>query len=71
MQTNMFNDAIEAVKSYAASQYLTPAFGGAVDDQNGNNATHPSYQQAITLQVSTYTNLPLASACQAWVHGFK
>ena len=47
MQSNMFSDAIEAVKSYAASQNLTPAFGGVVDVQIGNNV------QVIALQVST------------------
>ena len=43
------------MKSYAASQNLTPAFGGILDGQIGNNAPPPSYQQAIVLQVRTGT----------------
>ena len=48
-------NAIEAVKSYAASQNLTPAIGGILDGQIGNNVPPPFYQQTITLQVSTST----------------
>ena len=61
----MFKDAIEAVKSYAASQNLTPAFGGVVDGQIGNNAIPPSYQQAIALQVSTCMHVMLRA--KMWI----
>ena len=74
----MFSDAIEALKSYAASQNLTPAFGGVVDGKIGNNTTPPSYQQAIALQVSTNMLCYVQSVdlrnpgvvqCKTWIHG--
>ena len=53
----MFIDATEAVKSYAASQNLTPAFNCVLDGQIGHNAPPPTYQQAIVLQVSTVSSI--------------